>query len=217
MIYTKELYKEMQVYGFLVFPPSKEEWEEMIQSYKDMGIDYINLIKNDLEFQKEDLLKYLPESMHPSIHNKTLRIEYPSSQLREIVTEWRKNFEDKLRKIRKFSREHYEKLKHELPVGFVQLHENSLHDADVISFTYLPDKQECKIILNPLEEGVRVVLTFTGVIDLVLEKNIEEAIWLYDELSIDGDYYEVHVLFGSPLTEFYIKTQNLKVEKLILD
>jgi len=216
--FTKELYKEMQVYGFLSFPSSKEEWEEMLQSYEEMGIDYLKTIKDELEFRKDDLLKYLPESMHPSIHNKTLMTEYPSDELKETGTQWLDNFESKLRNIRRESRVHHELLKDELPEGFVQLHENPLHDAHVISFEHLSEQQEFILVLNHNEDGeeINVNLTFTGVKDLTLKENIVAASWLYEELYIDGDYFEVHILFESPLTEFYIKAQNLKIEKIIL-
>ena len=213
--YTKELYEEMQIYGFLSFPSSREEWEEILQSYKIYGMDYISIIRNDLEIRKPDLLNYLPESMHPSIHNKTLMTEYPSLELKKTGTQWLNNFEDRLRKIRKECVKNYEEIKHKLPKNVVQLHENSLHDADVISFKYMPEKREFIMILNHLEDGkeVNIILTFTGIKDIILEDNIETALWLYDEVYINGDYFELHVLLESPLTEIYIKAQNLQIEK----
>lgn len=216
--YTKELYEEMQVYGFLSFPSSREEWEETLQSYKEYGIDYISTIRNDLEIRKPDLLKYLPKSMHPFIHNKTLMTEYPSSELKETGTQWLDNFEDRLRKIRKECVKNYKELKHKLPNNVVHLHENSLHDANVISFEYMPEKREFIMILNHLEDGkeVNVILTFTDVKDIILEDNIETALWLYDEVYIDGDYFELHVLFDSPLTDLCIKAQNLQIKKVNL-
>ena len=214
--YTKELYEEMQVYGFLSFPSSREEWEETLQSYKKNGMDYISLIRDELEMRKTNLLKYLPESMHPSIHNKTLMTEYPSPELKEMGTQWLDDFEGRLRKIRKERIENYEGIKHKLPKNVVQLHENSLHDADVISFEYMPEKQEFIMILNHLEDGkeVNVILTFAGVKDIILEDNIETALWLYEEVYIDGDYFELHVLFESPLTDMVIKAENLNIKKL---
>ncbi|MFS1515394.1 DUF4085 family protein [Bacillus sp. SCS-151] len=47
--FTIEWYKEMQVYGFLAFPDSKEEWDEMIRYYKEERIDYKKNAKEDLE------------------------------------------------------------------------------------------------------------------------------------------------------------------------
>ena len=206
----------MQVYGFLSFPSSREEWEETLQSYKKDGMDYIGIIRDDLEMRKTNLLKYLPESMHPSIHNKTLMTEYPSPELKETGTQWLDNFKNKLKKVRKERIENYEGIKHKLPKNVVQLHENSLHDADVISFEYMPEKQEFTMILNHFEDGkkVNVILTFTGVKDIILEDNIETALWIYEEVYIDGDYFELHVLFQSPLTDMVIKAENLNIKKL---
>ncbi len=212
--FTKELVEEMQVYGFLVLPESEEEWEEMLRSYENDGMNYIDLIKEELEFRKKDLLKYLPESIHPYIHNKTLRTEYPSHELREIITNWCENHDEKFRRLCKEYYESYGKIKNELPEAVVQFHKRSLHDAKVISFEYIREKQECIMVLDHFDgEKKRVSLTFNGVVDVKIEENIEEAYWLYDEVYKDGDYFELKVLFSFPLTEISIKAKDLLIKR----
>lgn len=38
--YTKDWYNEMQVYGFLTFPDTKEEWDETIEYFESNGRDF---------------------------------------------------------------------------------------------------------------------------------------------------------------------------------
>ncbi|WP_432360455.1 DUF4085 family protein [Sporosarcina sp. UB5] len=212
--YTKERYEEMQVRGFLVFPPSKEEWVEIVKSYYDMGIDYIENIKSELEYRKKDLLKYLPESVHSSIHEKTLMTEYPSDEILNILNRCCEDYDTKSQRILNESRKSYESIKNKLPKSIIHLFENSLHDARVISFEYESEKQECILALKHHQDGkyVKVGLIFTGVKDLKLEGNIkEESLWLYEEIYLgDSEHFELHVLLDYPLTELCIKAQDLK-------
>lgn len=214
--YTKEFYAKMQVSAFILFPPSKEEWNELVQSFYEDEIDYIENSKIHFEFIKSDLLKYLPVSLHNSIHDKTLVTEYPSEENMKIINQWRETFNAESERLRFESIEKYELLKNELPKSIVQLHQESLHDADVISFKYISEKQECSLILKHHKDGeyIKVKLTFTGIKELTLDEDIENAVWIYDEVYNGSDCFELNVLFENPLTEFCIKAQELIIENL---
>ncbi|ALC83504.1 MULTISPECIES: DUF4085 family protein [Bacillus] len=62
--FTIDWYKEMHVSGFLVFPETKEEWNESIEFW----IAYKKNHKEDLKSRKNDLLKFLPETLPSPIH-----------------------------------------------------------------------------------------------------------------------------------------------------
>jgi hypothetical protein len=47
--FTKEWYKEMQVYGLLAFHDTKEDWDEMLQYYVKEGIDFKSRARMGLE------------------------------------------------------------------------------------------------------------------------------------------------------------------------
>lgn len=74
-------YKEMQVYGFLTFPETREDWEEKITYYKSEGIDYKANFQSEIEERKADLLRFLPTTFHPYIHDYSIRAEYPTPEL----------------------------------------------------------------------------------------------------------------------------------------
>ncbi len=65
----------MQVSGFLIFPETVEEWEELLRESKKIGMDYKQGLREDVEEKKENLLKCLPKSLHPYIHENTINSE----------------------------------------------------------------------------------------------------------------------------------------------
>ena len=214
--FSKEWYNEMQVYGFLAFPDSKEEWEESVQYYEEEGIDYKKNAKEDLESRKSDLLKFLPESFHPYIHNGTINCEFPSPELRNIAEQWLMEYDERMEKVRKEYNDHYESIKSQLPKNVVQLHENSLHDATIKSFESHPN--DIFIMILDCSGGFHyftdIKLTFTGVSKLTMPEKSEGAWWLYDEVYRSDNNFELHVLFDCPLTEFSIIAENVVIEQL---
>lgn len=57
----------MQVSGFLIFSETLEEWEEILRESEKVGMDYKKSLREDVEEKKEDLLKFLPKSLHSYI------------------------------------------------------------------------------------------------------------------------------------------------------
>lgn len=206
----------MQVYGFLAFPDSKEEWEETVQYYEEEGIDYKKDAKKELESRKSDLLKFLPESFHPYIHNETINSEFPSPALRNIAEQWLVEYDERMEKIRTEYYDHYESIKSLLPKNVVQLHENSLHDATIKSVEN-PSNDTFIMILDcsgGFHYFTDIKLTFTGVSKLTMPEKIEDAWWLYDEVYRSDKYFELYVLFDCPLTEFSITAEDVVIEQL---
>lgn len=170
----------MQVFGFLVFPDSKVDWEESINYYESEDIDYKQNFKEDLESRKSDLLKFLPEFFHPYIHDGTLNSEFPSAELRKEAEQWQKVYNQRMEELDKKYFLHYDSIKDQLPKNVVQLLENSLHDATVKSFEY-PSK-DTFVMTTDCRGGFHyftdVKLTFTGVEELLVPENFEGEWWL---------------------------------------
>lgn len=206
----------MQVAGFLVFPETKEEWDESIEYYKAEGIDYEKHLKEDLESQKKVLLRFLPESFHPYIIDGTLNTQYPSPELRKMAKRWQKAFEKRMDDLFNRYNKVYLSIKNNLPKNVVQLHDNSLHDAQVTSFQR-PTNETFEMTLDcrgGFHYFTDIKLTFLGVQELSKPDFLEEAYWLYDEVYSTKKGFELNVLFDCPLKEFAIKAENVLIEEI---
>lgn len=218
--YTKELYDEMQIYGSLVFPDSKEEWKELVQSYDDMDIDYIERLKAELAYRKNDLLTFLPVSLHPAINKGTFMIDYPSQEEREVIEQCRSRFKHKLETIRNECKANYALIKHLLPENAVRIYEDVYtHDATVLAVDFCQERQECILLLNNIDgngQTVDIKLTFTGIHKISNLAHIIDAWWIYDEVYVTNHGFELHVLFNGPceMWETTIEATDVFIEYL---
>jgi hypothetical protein len=209
--FTKDWYKRMTITGFLAFPESVEEWEEIISSFgehNELGITYIDSLRDDLEEHKEDLLKYLPESFHPYIHDGTLNTTYPSPELRKMADKWVQQTEEDTINVMKEYNKYFELMKASIPQGAQEIHEMGMHDARVVDYTETDEKFE--LILN--DGGVK--FSFTNVRDLSVPKGLKGRWWLYDELSSTDYGFELRVLLDD-LSELHVLAGNVVIEKSI--
>lgn len=117
--FTKEWYEEMQVYSFLTFHETEKDWIEDVAWYIAEGINFEERCKDDLEYMKNDLLKFLPESFHPYIQNGTLNSKFPSVELRIMVDQWRNDHDKRMSIIRNEYRHYYMSIKDSLPENIV--------------------------------------------------------------------------------------------------
>jgi len=214
--FTKDWYKEGQVYGFLTFHSTKEDWENDIQWYNAKGQDYKQVFREELEYRKNDLMQYLPESFHPYILDGTLKTTFPSDELRKMAEEWAEEFNQRRIEIRKEYLQQFNIGKQYLQKDVLQLNEKSLHDATVNSIE-LPAKDI--VIMNIDGSGsfhynTEVKLTFIGVEELLISEEVEGANWLCHEVYPTNKGFELHVLFNCPLCEMTIRAENLLIEEL---
>ncbi|GGN91427.1 DUF4085 family protein [Saccharibacillus kuerlensis] len=213
-IFTKEWYNEMQVSGSLVFPESKEDWEEQIAFYKSEGMDYEELAKTNLEYIKEDLLKFLPEKIHPYIHDETLKSQFPSPELRKMVEEWQSEYLERSRIKANEYRKYYESITDILPKNAVLLMEEYLHDANILSFDKPGNDQFVMILDRGYGDSGQIQLTFLGVKTLDLSEIEIGSSWIYSEIYAEDEGYELHVLFDSPLGEMTIRAADVQIREL---
>lgn len=213
--FTQDWYREMQVYGFLTFPDSKEDWEESLNWKNEDGISYIEILQVDLESRKEDLLTFLPAPFHPYILGGSLKTEYPSNELRKMAEEWKQNYQSRSQDIRRQYMEQFEEIQEKLPSQVLEIHTKSFHDGEVLSFSV----SESTITLIIAGTGVglygtNVKLTFSNVEKCSIPEQLEGSWWLYDEIYKTETGFELRVLFGYPLSELMIQARELKIETL---
>ena len=213
--FTRNWYRKMQVNGFLTFPDSKEDWEESLNWQNEDGMTYKDILKQDLEHRKNDLLTFLPAPFHPYILDGSLRTEYPSKELRKLAEEWEENYKRRSQEIRKQYLEQFEDIKEKLPSQVLEIHTKSLHDGEVLSFS--SSESTITLIIAATSVGwydTNVKLTFSDVEKCLIPEQLEGSWWLYNEIYKTETGFELHVLFDHPLSELMIQARELKIETL---
>ncbi|PGM96080.1 DUF4085 family protein [Bacillus cereus] len=206
--FTKDWYKEMQLLGFVKFIESIEEWGEMEQDYKQS-------LKEEVDERKEELLKFLPKSLHPYIHNNTINSECPPDKLKKFLLEWNEDYEKRITHLDQSYIEHFNFIKKNLPSNVVQLHELSLHDSVVLS-TGRTSKDTLTIFLDcsgTFSDFDKLQVTFTGMKKCSIPENFKGAWWLYHEIELTEDGFELGVLFDCPFEEVTICAKDVLLEK----
>ncbi len=204
----------MQVSGFLNFSETVEEWEEMLRESEKIGMDHKQSLREDAEEKKEDLLKFLPKSLHPYIHDNTINSEYPSEKLKKLMPEWTEDYEKRMDDLEQAYKDNYNSIKERLAQNVVQLHEYSLHDSQVTS---VERRSKDTIIITldcsgTFNEFDKLRVTFTGVSKCSIPENFEGAWWLCHEIDLAEDGFELGVLFDFPFEEVMICAKNVLLE-----
>ncbi|HFK1457516.1 TPA: DUF4085 family protein [Bacillus cereus] len=212
--FNKDWYKEMQVSGFLNFSETVEEWEEMLRESEKIGMDYKQSLREDAEEKKEDLLKFLPKSLHPYIHDNTINSEYPSEKLKKLMLEWTEDYGKRMDDLEQAYKDNYNSIKERLAQNVVQLYEYSLHDSQVTS---VERRSKDTIIITLDSSGTfnefdKLKVTFTGVSKCSIPENFEGAWWLCHEIDLAEDGFELGVLFDCPFEEVMICAKNVLLE-----
>ncbi|EJV72392.1 hypothetical protein BWGOE4_26940 [Bacillus mycoides] len=213
--FTKDWYKEMQVSGFLIFSETLDEWEEILRGSEKVGMNYKQSLKEDVKEKKEDLLKFLPKSLHPYIHDNTINSEYPSEKLKKLMLEWTEDYEKRMNDLEQAYIENFNYIKEKLTQNVVQLHEYSLHDSVVKS---VERRSKDTLIINLDCSGTfsdfdKLQVTFTGVTKCSMPKKFEGAWWLYHEIELTEDGFELGMLFDCPFEEVTICAKDVLLEK----
>ncbi|PEK62949.1 DUF4085 family protein [Bacillus wiedmannii] len=202
--FTGDWYKEMQIIEFVSFIESIKEWSEM---------DIQSLIE-EIKERKTDLLKFLPESIHPFIHNTIINSEYPSSELKKLIKEWIEDCEKRRAHLDRFYLEQFHSIKKKLPTNVIQLHDYSLHDSVVKS---VDRRSEDKLIITldcsgTFSEFDKLEVTFTGVTKCSIPEDFEGAWWLCHEIDLTNEGFELGVLFDCPFEEVTICAKDVLLE-----
>ncbi|MED1116356.1 DUF4085 family protein [Bacillus paramycoides] len=194
--FKRDWYKEMQISRFVHFIESIEEW-------KEIDPDYIQSLKDEVEGRKEDLLNYLPETLHPYFHNNTIDLKYLPNELKKLLLEWTTDYEKRMAQLVQSYLEYFNSIKKKLSSNVVQLHEASLHDS-VIKVVKRKSEDTLFIVLDcsgTFSDFDKLQVTFTGVTKCSMPENFEGAWWLYHEIELTADGFELGVLFDCPFRE----------------
>ena len=214
--FTRSWYEEMQVRGFMVFPKTEQDWLEDVAWHAAEGIRFEDRAKEFVDYRKAYLLKYLPEYFHASVHDGTIKSAYPASDYLEKAGQWCSEYEARMKALSDEYYRGYFSIKDNLPVKAVQLVENSLHDARVISYA-LPSESVVEMILDcsgAFHYQCDIRLRFTGVTGLALPEQLENKYWLYNEIYAVEQGFELRVLLDQPLSELRIIAQDVAIEML---
>ncbi len=99
--------------------------------------------------------------------------------------------------------EYFNSIKKKLSSNVVQLHEASLHDS-VIKVVKRKSEDTLFIVLDcsgTFSDFDKLQVTFTGVTKCSMPENFEGAWWLYHEIELTADGFELGVLFDCPFRE----------------
>lgn len=218
-MYTKSWFREMQVAGYLVFHETREDWEEDIAWYLSEGRDYWAEARSNLEYYKNDLLEFLPEPFHPYIHDGSLGVKFPSTELRAMAKQWKQDYEERNRRQMAAYRANLLAIRDTLPATVVQLCDRPPHDVKVVSFHPPKDGEFSMILdgsgnLHPFASPV-AQLTFSGVRSWEATDFHEGSVWIYSEVyAKEQGQFELHILLDSPLGELTVTAENLEIENL---
>ncbi len=111
--------------------------------------------------------------------------------------------------------EYFNSIKKKLPSNVVQLHEFSQHDS-VIKVVKCKSEYTLSIVLDctgTFRDFNKLQVSFTGVTKCSIPENFEGAWWLYHEIELTEDGFELGVLFDCPFREVTICATNLLLEK----
>ncbi|MFC4775451.1 DUF4085 family protein [Paenibacillus sp. GCM10023252] len=212
--FTKEWYEEAQIRSFLIFHETEKDWEDDIAWYESEGLNFKEICKNNLEYSRADLLKYLPASFHSYIQDGTLKTVFPSEELRKMADQWLLEYDEREKAKGIAYRNYYNSIKSSLTQSVIQLYEKSLHDARVTSIEQL--LKDTFIMTLDCRGGYHYLtdirLTFTGVHNIQPTNLSIGSGWLYDEVYLTEKGFEYHVLLDSPVMEFTISAEKVNIE-----
>ncbi|WAA13310.1 DUF4085 family protein [Fervidibacillus halotolerans] len=211
--FTKDWYEQMQLTGMITTFETDEEWEDFIQSF-DAKKDAFEYLRCELRDEKDRLLKVLPETFHPYVHNGSINQPTLPKQIRKQLILWQKGLEEQVEKTMEDAHRHFQHIKNKLPHSFVQLMEEGLHDAQI---THIFRKDDyLRLTLNSegsFSNSAAVVLQFFGIQTETFDLPLKEGMyWLYEEVDVAKDGFKLGVLLDS-LCEWEIVAKKFQMTK----
>ena len=135
-----------------------------------------------------------------------------------LVNQWERDYERRMEELSDRYMQHFESIKVELPPAAVELVENGLHDAVVLSVER-PSEDQLVLTLDcsgGFHYFTDVRFTFEEVTYSNVPTDFKGAWWLYDEIYKTQDGFELHNMFDSPMSETVIRARDVKIEPLKL-
>ncbi|MGG6310411.1 DUF4085 family protein [Paenibacillus macerans] len=201
--FTKEIYEQMQIRGYLVYPESEWELEQDKVWYVENGRDYEAEAEQMYTWVKPYMLKYLPERFYASIHDGSMMTSrWPSPDLAVDIETWKLEWDHEWERRCKEYVAYYEEIKLSLPGHARDLRESvRFHDARIIKLNPTEDNQ-VELVLDECIKKRITRLTFQNVTSLRSDVDVFQSVCLYEEVYwIEPSQFELCVLLKSPRAE----------------
>ncbi|WP_157273269.1 DUF4085 family protein [Paenibacillus sp. oral taxon 786] len=201
--FTKAMYEQMQIRGYLVYPESEQELEADKAWYVEQGRDYDKEAKEMYKwFIQPLMLKHFPSSIHPQVLDGSfMKTRWPSPELAAWIREWKGNWDAEWKRRCDEYRDRYEQIMQNLPADARQLWENvRFHDARIQVFTPRDDGS-VEIVLDEVGKEQFTRLIFQNVKSLRVEKPelLQGSMCLYEEIDwTEPHWFEFRLLLEAP-------------------
>ena len=213
--YSEELYKEIYEIERQKYIKEQSRINDLlfkITSNVKKNNQKLNYIENFNNIQKltiEDLKKKLPQNIINEIKDiRVLALNYSSKKVYDLIKDYSKENEkyvdDKFKEYIKLEKATF---KEELSDFF----DNSYHDCYIKKVKNNGKNISINFITGGLTEKDTLILENGRII---LDENIEESTWLYEEVYKINNKYELHILAikGEDLKEMIIECDNIEVK-----
>lgn len=227
-VYAKAKKRHIKdLYDFTDYNKFKKIFLESIDDYNDLKEEDIEQefrnaneemflgmsLEEHFDYCQNNLIEQYKSAIPENILNKVkdirvLALGYASSEVYKLLKKYcddnEKFVEEKLRESEKVEEEQFENE----PISFI---EESFHDCFIIDIN--KDKNDLVIELdNENEFTDKTEITFKNY-NIILDEDIKETYWLYNEVYKNEVGYEVHILtsINDDLKELIIECDDIKI------
>ena len=213
--YSEELYKEIYEIEKQKYIKEQSRVNDLLfkitTNFKknNKKLNYIEKFNNIQKLTIEDLKKKLPHNIINEIKDiRVLALNYSSKKVYDLIKDYSKENEkyvdDKFKEYIKLEKASF---KEELNDFF----DNSYHDCYIKKVKNSGKNISINFITGGLTEKDTLILENGRII---LDENIEECTWLYEEVYKIDNKYELHILAkkGEDLKEMIIECDNIEVK-----
>ena len=126
----------------------------------------------------------------------------------------RKKLRDQTQKVVEKYAKYYEQLEQRLPENIKKISSNDIHDGKIVSSGFYG--QDFHMAIDPIScrSSIKKII-FLNVEILKFDSYPENACWLYEEIYMQQNRYEMHILFWSKegkLNEIIISFDDVKID-----
>lgn len=199
--FTAEQYRKMQIRGFLVFHESEEDYTADRQWYVDNDRDYEEESMAFYAYLEPIITRHMPQELHEAIQRgegDLKRMGMPSPAFRKKAEAWKQKLDREWDEARDAYWTRYKQVESKLPEERSIIHR--LHDARILAATIGEDEKSIELLLDcsgSMLGDARISLRFEGVSHYEMLSPLPGNHWLYEELDLSGDGFELRALLDS--------------------
>ncbi|MCL2313351.1 MAG: DUF4085 domain-containing protein [Firmicutes bacterium] len=127
---------------------------------------------------------------------------------------WNKKTNSRTQRVVDEYEKYYKQLEKRLPENIKKISSNDMHDGKIVSSDFYD--QDFHMAIDPIScrSSIKKII-FVNARVLKFDSYPENACWLYEEIYIHQDRYEIHILFWSKegkLNEIIISFDDVKID-----